>query len=404
VPLPEPEAIPNPARVAEERATTPVGRWEEFHDFERLKPERGSRINLEPMPFREGSPSRLLTADMEGEHRSSFLTLAVPAIAAMLALGAIVWSGLLRDRVRQQDAVMSTLQEQNQKLADTLAQLSGGQKVSSALDSSPTAAKSPSANVPQRGASGAPGDQPTPVQSREGSEANGAALQKESDAQAEKRQSGNGQSGKLQGVSTPPPVGRRGSRYQQSADVGRAPAKSQPAPAAGTYREPFTPGTYREPVSVAGSERGVAATHASAPQASVPTSAAGETAAQSSQSGGAASAYSATGNGQFASPLAKNIETVEELQRHSPGQFKEFHARTGTPTQATSNVRLSVQHPDPGRGSYALVVSQGGSSYQLHGQVNHPLVFADSATHREYALVVLSMADQQVYGYVRAMQ
>jgi hypothetical protein len=114
--------------------------------------------------------------------------------------------------------------------------------------------------------------------------------------------------------------------------------------------------------------------------------------------------YQATGNGAYASPLAQNIETVEGLQRHSPVQLKEFHARAGASTQATPNVRLSVQHPDPGRGSYTLLVDEGGSSHQLRGQVNHPLVFTDTATHRAYALVVLSIADQQVYGYVRATQ
>jgi hypothetical protein len=93
---------------------------------------------------------------------------------------------------------------------------------------------------------------------------------------------------------------------------------------------------------------------------------------------------------------------VEGLQRHSPVQLREFHARAGTQTQATPNVRISVQHPDEGSGSFALVVNQGGSSYQLHGEVDRPLVFTDAATHREYALVVLNIADQQVYGYVRA--
>jgi hypothetical protein len=92
------------------------------------------------------------------------------------------------------------------------------------------------------------------------------------------------------------------------------------------------------------------------------------------------------------------------LQRHSPVQLKEFHARAGASTQATPNVRLSVQDPDQGHGSYTLVVDERGSSHQLRGQVNHPLVFTDTATHHEYALVVLSIADQQVYGYVRATQ
>jgi hypothetical protein len=63
-------------------------------------------------------------------------------------------------------------------------------------------------------------------------------------------------------------------------------------------------------------------------------------------------------------------------------QLKEFHARAGTSTKATPNVRLSVQQPDQGRGSYALVVNEGGASRQLRGQVNRPLVFTDTATHR----------------------
>jgi hypothetical protein len=47
-------------------------------------------------------------------------------------------------------------------------------------------------------------------------------------------------------------------------------------------------------------------------------------------------------------------------------------------------------------------VSSGGANYQLRGEVNQPLVFTDTATHREYALVILSIAGQQAYGYVRA--
>jgi hypothetical protein len=110
------------------------------------------------------------------------------------------------------------------------------------------------------------------------------------------------------------------------------------------------------------------------------------------------------GIGSYANLLAQNIETVEGLQRHSAVQLREFHARAGVPTQATRTVRLSVQHPDQSSGSYALVVTEGGSSYQLRGEVNVPLAFADTATHRQYGLVILSIAGQQVYGYVRATQ
>jgi hypothetical protein len=110
------------------------------------------------------------------------------------------------------------------------------------------------------------------------------------------------------------------------------------------------------------------------------------------------------GIGSYANLLAQNIETVEGLQRHSAVQLREFHARAGVPTQATRTVMLSVQHPDQSSGSYALVVVEGGSSYQLRGEVNVPLGFADTATHRQYGLVIVSIAGQQVYGYVRAMQ
>ena len=76
----------------------------------------------------------------------SFLTLAVPGIAAILAVGALLWSGSLRDRVHQQDAAMGALQEQNQKLADTLAQMSVEQKASSALNANADSPNPPAAN------------------------------------------------------------------------------------------------------------------------------------------------------------------------------------------------------------------------------------------------------------------
>src|SRR5258708_2224382 len=82
---------------------------------------------------------------------------------------------------------------------------------------------------------------------------------------------------------------------------------------------------------------------------------------------------------------------------HSAVQVKEFHARGGASTGATPNVQVSVENPEQSRGRFPLVVDERGSSRQLRGQVNHPLVFTDTATHREYALVVLSVVDQQVY-------
>jgi hypothetical protein len=115
-----------------------------------------------------------------------------------------------------------------------------------------------------------------------------------------------------------------------------------------------------------------------------------------------ASNYNVATDGSYASPLAENIEAVEGLQRHSPIPLREFHADAGRFTKLTSNLGVSVRHPDSGHGTYALLVDEGdGKHYQLAGQVNSPLTLIDNATHRGYALVVLRIDNQQVYGYVR---
>ena len=114
--------------------------------------------------------------------------------------------------------------------------------------------------------------------------------------------------------------------------------------------------------------------------------------------------YNAAGNGSYSSALAENIEAVEGLQRHSPLPLHEFHVYEGRLTKLTPALGLSVRRPDQGHGTYALVVDENGKHYQFPGHVNSPLIFTDSTTHREYALVVLRIADRQVYGYVRPMQ
>jgi hypothetical protein len=103
------------------------------------------------------------------------------------------------------------------------------------------------------------------------------------------------------------------------------------------------------------------------------------------------------------SPLAQNIEAVEELQRRSTVPLREFHAQSGIATHVAAGLGLSVR-PDPARGTYTLVVNQSGGSYQLGGQMNRPLAFSDNVTHREYELVVLRIASGEVYGYLRPMQ
>jgi hypothetical protein len=383
--------------------------------------------------LRQDSSSKLLTADLERERRSSLLTLVVPAIAALVVVGALLWSGLLQYRVHQQNAAMNALQQRNQKLVETLSQMngeqmSGEQKASGAPDSGADVAQNP-ATVP-------PSATPSGGNSQ-------AAVQPEKE-QPEHRQPDKLQSKNRQGVSVPPSVQqrgqasaqRKGAEYRQPVDAGHAPeivppyptnfkpgnvavntANSQPVPSVGTYQPPFTPGApsvpgaNQQPVSVAGSNHpATAATTPLRPSVPQPPAPSRSPAAPPAKGVAQAAApestmqYQATGNGEYASPLAENIEAVEGLQRHSAVQLKEFHARAGASTQATPNVRLSVQNPDQGRGSYTLAVDERGSSRQLRGQVNHPLVFTDTATHHEYALVVLSIADQQVYGYVRATQ
>ncbi len=439
-PLPAPVPFPEPNAAAR----APIGRWEEFHELRNAEPKRGRRLHLEPVPVRQGSSSKLLTADLEREHRSPFLTV-VLVIAALLAIGALLWSGTLRYRVNRQEAAMSALQERNRKLAESLAQMSGKQMSAEQKDSS---ALNSNADLPQNSSAATP--------AAASSDGNSKAAAQREKQQPEKRQSNKRQPKNREGVAAPPAAQqrgtgsaqRKGSESRRPADAGYAPeivppyptnfktenvavnaANSQPVPNAGAYHPPFTPGVAstpgaasthganQQPVPVAESN------HSTTPAPTTPATAAPRPAVQQtttpSRSAAApppakasapaaapesATQYQATGNGAYASPLAQNIEAVEGLQRHSPVQLKEFHARAGASTRATPNVQLSVQNPDPGRGSYTLVVDERGSSHQLRGQVNHPLVFTDTATRRAYALVVLSIADQQVYGYVRATQ
>jgi hypothetical protein len=367
----------------------------------------------------------------------------VPGIAAILAVGALLWSGSLRDRVHQQDAAMGALQEQNQKLANTLAQTSVEQKASGALNANADAPSSPAANAADGAASGQPqpalpATQPmSPPESQSASEGRAASrpVQRQSARHPENRE----------GVSTPPPVGQAGrsftqqsgSRYRAPVQTGYTPeivppyptlfkaenaaadaASSQPVPNAGTYHPPLPA------ANVIGSSQASQTTAKNAqtlqsyvqpslPPSSVPQASATRPpaatpgmnhGAPASNSAPPADSYNATSNGSYSSALAENIETVEGLQRHSPVPLREFHVYQGRLTKLTPALELSVRRPDQGHGTYALLVDENGKHYQLPGQVNTPLTFTDNKTHREYALVVLHIADGQVYGYVRPMQ
>jgi hypothetical protein len=410
----------------------------------------------------------------EREHHFPFLTLAVPGFAATLAVGALLWSGSLRDRVHQQDAAMNALQEQNQKLADTLAQMNVDQKATSALSGSSDSTNPPAGTAAQKDAeqkdaaqtdaNGAPSaqqqsvppatpqataptatDQPEPASQQSANQT--AASVHEQSARAP---------GNRQGVSTPPPVGQssrqKNGRYRAPVETGYKPelvppypttfqpqnvaanaAASQPVPSAGGYKPPMpvssgtssgppasagtgspqtvqaAPQAYVAPVSVPSSSAARSTSQAAVPQAGVsrPAKSSVDRGAPppSTPSNAAVSTYSAAGDGSYASPLAQNIEAVEGLQRHSPIPLREFHADAGRFAKLTPSLGVSVRHPDSGHGTYALLVDEGnGKHYQLAGQVNSPLTLIDNATRRGYALVVLRIDNQQVYGYVRPVQ
>jgi hypothetical protein len=106
----------------------------------------------------------------------------------------------------------------------------------------------------------------------------------------------------------------------------------------------------------------------------------------------------------YASALAQNIEAVERQQRQSPVPLREFHSRDGVQIKVTPGLFVSVRSPDQAHGTYALVVNGGAGNYQLRGYVNGPLAFVDNTTHRGYQLVILHIAGQEVYGYIRPVQ
>src|SRR6201996_1949919 len=456
VPPPEPEPIPQETRLEPRRRETPYGqethgmaavpggRWAELHEFRRPEPTRGRRLSLEAAPGQEAPSWDLRPARREREHHSRFLTLAVPGIAAILAVGALLWSASLRNRVHQQDAAMDALREQNRKLADTLAQISVDQKASSAPHANGDALSSPAANAADGAASGQPQAAPPAPQSvqpeQTGSQSANEGSASRPDQRGHARQPEN-----RQGVSTPPPVGQAGrsltqqsgSRYRPPVQTGYAPeivppyptlfkaenaapdaASSQPVPNAGTYHPPspaanVTSSSQTSETAAKTAQRTQSYVQPSVPQSSVPQAGAiRPPAATPGVSHGApasnaappADSYNATSNGSYSSALAENIETVQGLQRHSSVPLREFHVYEGRLTKLTPALGLSVRRPDQGHGTYALVIDENGKHYQLPGQVNSPLTFADNATHREYALVVLHIADGQVYGYVRPMQ
>jgi hypothetical protein len=420
---------PVPLRITEAEPAEPKlpgGRWGEFGELRRLEPGRGSRVSLEPIPstmvLPPASSRGLLAADREPERRSSFLTFAVTGMAAILAIGALVWSGSLRDRLRQQDVEMSALQEQNRKLADMLTKMHQDEKTSGVLSPEPASTTAPvdttspdtSTNSTQLAANSSPPKTETATPPAQADNSPAPAPKQPAQPTAANRE----------GISNPPPVRgsnqRRGSHSTEDPNyhpeivppyptiskqqsMATAVASNQPAPQRRTYRQPFTRDSSGAP---AASSTG-ASQHSPTPAPSTRsqssgTSQSGHVMAPAIQS--STPAYSATSSGIYASALAQNIEAVESLQRQSTVPLREFHARAGAPAKVLPGVTVSVQSPDAARGSYGLVVNGGGTSYQLHGHVNSPLAFTDNVTHQVYELVILQIAGGEAYGYVRSAQ
>ncbi|HEX6496343.1 MAG TPA: hypothetical protein VF018_12710 [Acidobacteriaceae bacterium] len=465
------QAAASAASRAREVESAAAARWAEFHDLRRLEPGRGGRLNFESMLQQDDQSWIRPRMRQESEHHFPFLTLAVPGIAAILAVGALLWSGSLRDRVRQQDAAMNALQEQNHKLADTLAQMNVDQKTASALDGNADIPHAPADT--QKDANGGPSSPQqspqaatTPAATPQTAEAEsqpttdngagGTTVEKQSNREPVSQAAESRGAGNRQGVSTPPPVGQAGRMPRQTTGSRNRPveaayrpelvppyptnfqpqnvaanaAASQPVPNAGVSNPAAptssgttsgqttspqtggaTPPNYVPPVSVPSSAR------ASAPQ-TMPQSSGSQTGVSQpakrnigrgatlppAASPAPATSYNTAADGSYASPLAQNIEAVQGLQRHSPVPLREFHADESRVAKVTPGLGVSVRHPDPRRGTYALVVDEGGKHYQVTGQVNSPLTLSDSAAHREYTLVVLHIDNQQVYGYLRPMQ
>ena len=337
------------------------GRWAEFHDFRRLEPGREGRISLEPrlLRWRRGDCS----ADREPEHRSSFLTIAVPGIAAILAVGALLWSGSLRDRVLRQDAQMTALQEQNRKLADALAQMNVDQKVVGALNASGSAPTAAPDQMTSNSTNQAAGEAKAPASSGndndQAANANGGAAAPSPNSTAPPRQV-TSSVGKREGVSVPPSlqiVGAAeevGTRRWTRGTARRSSRPIRPSPRRRALRSEHP---VHHPRAADGSSRPRRSIHPPARPASstVPMTAQHLAApAQPPASGanpapsygvGSSPAHSATGNGVYTSALAQNIEAVEGLQRQSQVPLREFHARDGMQTKVTPGLFVSVRSP-----------------------------------------------------------
>ncbi len=370
-------------------------------------------------------PRGLLAADREPEHRSSFLTIAVPGIAAILAVGALLWSGSLRDRVLRQDEEMTALQQQNRKLADTLAQMNVDQKVVGALNASGSAPT----NAPDQTAQNAadsPAEPAQPQKPNSSGNDNVQAANANGSAPAPVPKQPPPTAGKREGVSVPPPIQsgqRRGSH--RPVDTGyhpeivppyptlsqtQSPAQAKstsPAPQQ-AYRAPLPANSAASPAVLSAAPTHTTQTSATPTRttqsAAVSASAPSGTNLTTSYGIGSSPASSATGNGVYASALAQNIEAVDSLQRQSQVPLREFHARDGVSVKITPGLFVSLRSPDQAHATYALMVSGSSGSYQLRGHVNSPLGFADNTTHRGYELVILRIAGQEAYGYVRPVQ
>jgi hypothetical protein len=383
------------------------GRWEELGELPPLEPRRGSRINLEPMPWPPQTAQGLWTADQEPEHRSSFFAIGVTVVAAILAIGAIVWSGLLRQRMRDQNAAMSALQEQNHKLTDALEQ---EEKATDNPKPEQATAHAPAAGSPNAPANAAQPKTPPlaeqnsaqPLQEKQAQEKDAQKATPVGSAPGQVAQKAQ----RREGISVPPPVQSAGHgavdpNYHPEI-VPPYPTSSQPAsPVSRTADQP-TAQQYRGASSVNASNHSVviSTTSLRTPQTGnglPPT-------ANQSHSASSAPSYNTTSNASYANALAQNIETVQALQRQSAVPLREFHTRDGASAKVTPGLTVAMHSPDETLGTYTLGVNGVGTSYQLKGRINSPLALTDNVTHKSYQLLILHIAGGEAYGYLRPMQ
>ncbi len=106
----------------------------------------------------------------------------------------------------------------------------------------------------------------------------------------------------------------------------------------------------------------------------------------------------------YTDPMEENIAEVSALQRSSGRRLEEFHVHEGKVTMPLPNLGLEVKRPNEKHGTYTLVVKQGKEQSEIKGRVNEPLLVAQWPNGQQCQLVVLSIRNGQIYGYLAGIR